>query len=85
MDILNRLKSGWTILKLIRVGLGTLILYSSVQSGHIAGIIVGSLFTIISLLSDGVCCAGVAGCYNPYKKNISSTHQIIDDEELGSK
>ena len=84
MSSIKRLKNGWTLLKFIRVGLGSLILYSSIQSGHIAGMILGGLFTIISLFTDGVCCAGDS-CYNPRTKNISSTHERIEYEELGSK
>ena len=85
MSFLKRLKSGWNLLKFIRVGLGSLILYSSVQNGHFAGMIVGGLFTIISLLTDGVCCAGPGRCHNPVNKNISSSDEKIEYEELGSK
>lgn len=84
MNLITRIKSGWTILKFIRVGLGSLILYSSVQSGNIGGIILGSLFTLFALLTDGVCCTG-GSCYNPVKKNISSTNKNIEYEELGAK
>jgi hypothetical protein len=84
MNLINRIKSGWTALKFIRVGLGSLILYSSVESGHIGGIILGGLFTLFALLTDGVCCAG-GSCYTPGKKNISSTNENIEYEELGSK
>lgn len=85
MSVIKRLKSGWTLLKFIRVGLGSLILYSSIQSGHIAGMILGGLFTIISLQTDGMCCAGAGSCYNPGNENISSTHEMIEYEELGAK
>ena len=84
MNLIKKLKSGWTLLKFIRVGLGSLILYSSIQNGHVAGIIAGGLFTIISLFTDGVCCAGSA-CYTPNKKNNSSTPSTIEYEELGTK
>jgi hypothetical protein len=84
MNLINRIKSGWTALKFIRVGLGSLILYSSVQSGHIGGMVVGGLFTLFSLLMDGVCCTG-GSCYNPVKKNISSTNENKEYEELGAK
>jgi len=46
--------------------------------------IVGGLFTIFSLFTDGVCCAG-GGCYTPIKKNDSSTLENTDYEELGAK
>ena len=85
MNLIKKLKSGWTLLKFIRVGLGSLILYSSIQSGHVAGIIAGGLFTIISLFTDGICCAATGSCYNPGGKNISSTSEKIEYEELGSK
>jgi len=84
VDIIARLKSGWTALKFIRVGLGGLILYSSIESGQVSGMIVGGLFTIFSLFTDGVCCAG-GGCYTPIKKNDSSTLENTDYEELGAK
>jgi hypothetical protein len=84
MNFINRLKSGWTALKIVRVGLGSLILYSSIESGQVSGIIVGSLFTIFSLFTDGVCCVG-GSCYSPVKKNNASTPSTIEYEELGTK
>lgn len=84
MNLVYRLKSGWTALKFVRVGLGGLILYSSIESGQLSGIILGGLFTVISLFTDGVCCAG-GGCYATVKENDSSTIETIEYEELGSK
>ena len=84
MTLINRLKSGWTALKFVRVGLGSLILYSSIESGQVAGIILGGLFTGISLLTDGVCCAG-GSCYTAPQKNNSSPTSTIEYEELGNK
>ena len=83
MVLIDRLKSGWTLLKFIRVGLGVLILYSSAQSGHLPGMIAGGLFTILSLFTDGVCFAG--GCASPAPKKTSITSENIEYEELGHK
>jgi hypothetical protein len=84
MNLIHRLRSGWTGLKFFRVGLGSLILYSSVESGQMAGIVLGGLFTAISLFTDGICCTGSA-CYTSDKKNNSSTSSTIEYEELGTK
>jgi hypothetical protein len=84
MNFVHKLKSGWTALKFVRVGLGGLILYSSIESGQLPGIFLGGLFTVISLFTDGVCCGG-SGCYAPVKKNNYSTPENIDYEKLGSK
>ena len=85
MKLIHRLKSGWTALKFVRVGLGGLILYSSIESGQLPGILLGGLFTIISLFTDGVCFAG-GGCYKPsVKKNNPSVQEKIEYEELGSE
>ena len=84
MNLIGRLKSGWTPLKFIRVGLGGLILYSSVESGNVPGMIVGGLFTLLFLFTDGVCCAS-GSCYTPAGKKDSSTASTIDYEELGTK
>ncbi|MBL7744170.1 MAG: hypothetical protein JNN00_11895 [Chitinophagaceae bacterium] len=85
MQFVKRLKSGWTLLKFIRVGLGGLILHSSIQSGHITGIVLGGLFTLFALLTEGVCCAGNA-CYIPQKgKSSSPKHENIEYEELAAK
>lgn len=84
MNLIERLKSGWTVLKFIRVTLGILILSSSVSSGEVSGIILGIIFTLFSLFTDGVCCAG-GSCYTPVKKNNSATPENIEYEELGSK
>ena len=84
MTLLQRLKSGWTTLKFIRVGLGGLILYSSIQSGDVAGMILGGLFTLVSLITDGICgCAGT--CYTTGKSYNKSSEENIDYEELGVK
>lgn len=84
MKFIHRLKSGWTALKFLRVGLGSLILCSSIESGQVAGMILGGLFTLISLFTDGVCCVG-ASCYTPTQKNNSSLNETIEYEELGTK
>jgi hypothetical protein len=80
MNVMYRLKSGWTTLKFIRVALGILILYSSIDTGQISGIVLGGIFTLISLLTDGVCCAGQ--CYMPVKKTGTATDKSIEYEEL---
>ncbi len=85
MQFLKRLKSGWTLLKFIRVGLGGLILHSSIQSGQIMGMVLGGLFTLFALFTDGVCCAGNA-CYITEKEKSGSLKQeTIEYEELGAK
>lgn len=84
MNLIHRLRSGWTTLKFVRVGLSGLILYSSIESGQVAGIVAGGLFTAISLFTDGVCCAG-GSCYSSVQKNNYSTPSTIDYEELGNK
>ena len=84
MNLIYRLRSGWTALKFVRVGFGGLILYSSIESGQLSGIIIGGLFTIISLFTDGVCCAA-GSCYTAVKKNNSSTASTIEYEELDTK
>jgi hypothetical protein len=84
MNFIHRLRSGWTALKFFRVGLGSLILYSAIESGQVAGIVLGSLFTAFALFTDGVSCAGGA-YYTPDKKNNSSTSSTIEYEELGTK
>lgn len=83
MSIIERLKSGWTTLKFVRVGLGSLILYSSIESGQVPGIIVGGILTLFSLLKDGGCCAG--SCYTPVSKADLSKTGDIEYEELGVK
>lgn len=83
MYALEKLKSGWTLLKFIRVTLGVLILYSSIKEGHLLGMIAGGLFTVISLFTDGVC-FGAAGCGTPAPpKTDAKTLENIDYEELG--
>ena len=72
MNLIYRLRNRWTALKFVRVGLGSLILYSSIESGQVSGMVVGSLFTIFSLLTDGVCCAE-SSCDTAVKNNNSST------------
>ena len=85
MQLLSRIRSGWTALKFIRLILGLLILVSSVAEGHTGGIVLGSLFTLIALFTDGVCCAG-GTCYNPANKKFSSNNlNDIDYEELDSR
>jgi len=84
MNLLYKLKTGWTALKFIRVGLGGLILYSAVDSGHVPGIVLGAFFILLSLFTDGVCCAG-GYCATPVNKKRSSIAENTDYEELGAK
>lgn len=84
MNLIYRLKTGWTPLKFVRVALGGLILYSSVESGQVSGMVLGGLFTIYSLLTDGVCCAGGA-CYTPVTKKKNAETTEISYEELDTK
>jgi hypothetical protein len=85
MKLIHRLKKGWTALKFVRVGLGGLILYSSIESGQLSGILLGGLFTIFSLFTNGVCYAG-GNCYKPsVKKNNPSAHEKTEYEELGAE
>ena len=85
MQLITRISSGWTALKFIRVILGVLILYSSIREGHTGGIVLGILFTLIALFTDGVCCAA-GNCYAPVnRKNNQSINDEIEYEELGAK
>jgi len=86
--MLRQITTGWTLLKFVRVGLGLLILYSGFESGGAGNILVGSLFTILALVSPGVCCAG-GTCEINRPKQTSSTAKTatesIDYEEMGPK
>ena len=84
MQLIARLRSGWTSLKLIRVILGVLILYSSISEGHIGGMLLGVLFTGIALFTDGVCCAA-GNCYTPVNKTTQTKTDEIEYEDLGAK
>lgn len=84
MNLIQKAGSGWTALKFVRVGLGSLILYSSIESGQVSGIIMGSLFTVFSLFTDGTCC-GAGACYTPVNKNNSSSPENTEYEELDTK
>ena len=84
MYLIDKLMSGWSLLKFIRVGLSSLILYSSIESGQLAGILIGSLFTVISLLTEGVCFAEDS-CYTFPNKNNSPANETIEYEELDNK
>ncbi len=85
MTLFDRIKSGWTTLKFVRVGLGGLILYSSISEGQVPGIFLGTFFLVFALVTDGVCCAGNA-CYTPpVRKAGQSTIENIEYEELGTK
>lgn len=85
MTILDRIRSGWTLLKWIRVSLGGLILYSSLAEGQTGGIFFGAFFLLFGLLTDGVCCAGNA-CYPVSRPTNGKTDiENTDYEELGNK
>ncbi len=84
MELIERLKSGWTMLKVIRVGLGGLILYTSITSGHTGGMIAGSVLLLFSLLTDGVCCM-TGSCGTETKKTNDSTPENVNYEELDRK
>jgi len=82
--MLKYILTGWTTLKIIRVGLGLVILYSGVESHSFGGITAGLLFTLFGLLAPGTCCG--SSCYSGYdtvKEDIST--EVIDYEELDKK
>ncbi|MBK6937632.1 MAG: hypothetical protein IPH18_12680 [Chitinophagaceae bacterium] len=85
MSVLERLKSGWTALKFVRVILGILVLQSGIAEGQTFGIVLGVFFTAFGLLTDGVCCAGGACYAPPSKKDTTPVTENIEYEELGSK
>jgi len=80
--IINRLKTGWTTLKLVRVGLGSLILYTSITSGQVTGMLVGSLLLIVALFTNGVCCISRSCAVQPVSKNNNPKIETIEYEEL---
>lgn len=84
MPLLERLRSGWTGLRFLQVILGGLILYSSLEEGHIAGILLGGIFTLLALFTEGVCCTGAA-CQIPVSKEPSAVPGKTVYEELAEK
>lgn len=84
MVLTDRLKSGWTVLKIIRVVLGILILSSSITEHQVPGIVLGALFTLFALFTDGVCCAG-GNCYAPQRPGKIKETDTIEYEELGAE
>ncbi|MBI5371852.1 MAG: hypothetical protein HZA79_07485 [Sphingobacteriales bacterium] len=84
MTLIDRIKNGWTTLKFIRVGLGGLILYSSIDEGQVPGIFLGAFFLVFALLTDGVCCAGNA-CYTAPPATKTKSIENIEYEELGAE
>lgn len=85
--MLKYITSGWTLLKFVRVGLGLLILFSGIEAGSAGNIFLGSLFTLLAVVSPGTCCVG-GSCYseptaNP--KNAKQDTELIEYEELASK
>lgn len=84
MLLFERLQSGWTGLKVLRIILGGLILYSSISEGHVTGVVLGGLFILISLFTNGVCCSG-AGCQLPVKNDPSQRPENTEYEELAHK
>lgn len=89
MNLIHRVRSGWTLLKFVRVGLGAWILTASLASGQVSGILLGSIFTLVSLFTDGVCCAGACGtgygaaCDAGTNQKPVSKKEEYEYEELG--
>lgn len=84
INLITRLRSGWTLLKYVRVGLGLWVFLGSLVSGQASGILLGAIFTAVSLLTDGICCAGV--CVTPDRQKPSSStlkNEAYEYEELG--
>jgi hypothetical protein len=84
MSLIQRILSGWTTVKFIRVALGGLILYSSIQSGHLTGMIIGGLFTVMGLIGGGACCAGGA-CAVPADRKDPAHQEDVHYEEVANK
>lgn len=85
--MLKYLRSGWTLLKFVRVGLGLLILYGGIEAGSAGNIFLGSVFTLLALVAPGTCCASGACYTEPARKEglNRSDKDLIEYEELASK
>jgi hypothetical protein len=89
MNLIHRVRSGWTLLKFVRVGLGVWILAASLASGQVSGILLGAIFTVVSLLTDGVCCAGACStgygtaCNGTPADKKNANKEDYEYEELG--
>lgn len=85
--MLKYITSGWTLLKFVRVGLGLLILFSGIEAGSMGNIFLGSLFTLLAVVSPGTCCAG-GNCYSEPAGDLKKANKdtdLIEYEELASK
>lgn len=85
--MLKHLRSGWTLLKFVRVGLGLLILYGGIEAGSAGNIFLGSVFTLLALVAPGTCCAGGTCQIEPVQKTGASRkdQEMIEYEDLASK
>jgi hypothetical protein len=83
MNIISRLTTGWTLLKIVRVTLGVLILSSGLGNHDVFGVFIGILFTLFSLFNSGICCA--APYTNYTEKTKIPTIEDADYEEVVSK
>jgi len=80
---MNAIKSGWGLMKMIRVGLGLFIVLSAIQEGWLGGMLFGGFFLTMALFTDGGCCVG-GMCAPAAKRNTESNQstQDIDYEEV---
>ncbi|MBS1653296.1 MAG: hypothetical protein JSU05_00505 [Bacteroidetes bacterium] len=84
MNIISRLTTGWTLLKIVRVTLGVLILSSGLGNHDMFGVFIGILFTLFSLFNSGICCA--APYTNSFiEKTKNTTIEDADYEEVVSE
>lgn len=82
-NAIKAIKSGWGLMKMIRVGLGLFIVLSAIQEGWLGGMLFGGFFLTMALFTDGGCCIG-GMCAPATSRNTESKKSIqdIDYEEV---
>lgn len=85
MNVLNRVRRGWTTLKFLQVGLGSLILYTGIENRETPGIVAGTIFTLAALMGNGMCCMAGSCDTGVSRKQTGKDTANTTYEELGAE
>lgn len=75
----ERLLTGWTITRVIYIGLGIMVTMNGIQASHWLSIFFGIYFASMGLFSFG-CASG--NCYTGYQRNNTDSASTTDTMEV---
>ena len=80
LEIMQKILQGWNFMRILRLVMGIIIIIQGINGGQALYIIIGILFSGMSLANIG--CCGTTGCDVKHVTSIKNKSKDINYEEL---